>query len=618
MQSVTATEVPVPQLSNEVRSVASRLSGSNEEAKVQGSESGLEALLRAWTAIFQQQILPEVQDVPTGEMSFELTDGATGGEVKGAGSKQGLPVQQDKNTAIDILGSVAGRAAIFWQKEIVPFGSASLGVDTKVETKVQPTMALAVVSADLPLAGPAELEGVLVPDSNSQKSQQIVTQVDAKGESEEIHFPVEGKIPEATKIARALTTAESGGEILTGDLLIGDRAAVDGQSEPVLPAAEVAQIEVKLQTPQALPQTPQVQLQLAQEQVVSSLAKQNAPVENLGKVLRSAVPRRSAEVVGIGDTSLQKVQVAAESKVQDSPFTKPIRFDTEVNLESEGLSRFKAALDKAAIRVQHSDPQTVEKPELEIGKVQEASASPAIAESSSPIEKNEMPIQDLKQEAPIGRVLTETLIVEQPREQGVVSQAAPEMPKRESVALPQVPDVPAKSVPVQKSEIQAPLPMTTGEAKTISIRIPLTDTSLAGTGEARHIDLVFNNRNSNLTLQFHSPSAEIQQRIEESMPTLLDKLQTADWTSKSPEVGAAPGAVEAGIEPKKRAETFLPTGMNTEAARDLSTAATSSQQGSNLDDSSANRREQQSHNSAARNRKKDQAWQTEFDEQLEP
>ncbi len=586
---------------------------------MEGSESGLEALLTAWTAIFQQQILPEAQDVSAGEMSFELVDGATGGEVKGAGSRQISALQPDTNKTADILGSVAGRAAIFWQKEIVPFGSASLGADTKVETTVEPPMAFDLVSAVLPVVGPPELEGVHVPVSKGQKSQQLVNPIDAKSGNEEIHLPTEGKIPEATKIpARVLAPAASGGEILTDEVLIGNRTAVDEHIETELVAVEVGQIEAKLQTSQVLPQTPQVQLQIPQEQVVPSLVKQNPPVENPGKITRAAAPRRAAEVVGLGDTSLQKVQVAAESKVQDSPFTKPIRFDTEVNLESEGLSRFKAALDKAAIRVQHSDPQPVERPELELGKVREESTSTAAAESSSPIEKNEMPIQDRKQEVPIGPVLTETLIVEHPREQVVVSQAAPEIPKRESVAMPPAQDAPAKSVPVQKSEIQAPLTMANGEAKTISIRIPLTDTSLAGTGEARHIDLVFNNRNSNLTLQFHSPSAEIQQRIEESMPTLLDKLQTADWTSKPPEVGAASGAVEAVVEPKKRAETFLATGMTTEAARDLSTAATSSQQGSHLDDSSANRREQQSQNSAARNRKKDQAWQTEFDEQLEP
>ena len=518
MQSLTATEVLVPQLANELRQDSSRLFASNDESKVEGSESGLVALLSAWTAIFQQQILPQAEDAKDGEISIDLVDPAEGGTLKTTGSKQ----QPDLNSTNELLGSIAGRTAIFWQQGL----SQNIGAVAKSDAQIElPEVRVAAVSGD-------------------QKSEQGFEQ--------------------------AL-------------LLDGD----------------------KIQTGQVLPNTGPA-LPVLEDKAIG--LKHNVLIEVVGEI-------PSGPVDGKLDTPMVEGESANEPKVAEAVFRKLVRFDTELNLKSEGVSRFKAALDRAAIPVHLSAQQEVVRPEAQPQRMLEPKASPEIPESSGPVEKEKTQHPEPEQELQSAKISTEPLPAEHLQAPVILSQIATELPKRES---PLAPVVVPKSVPIRMPEVQTPLPLVSGEAKTISIRIPLTDASLAGTGEARHIDLVFNSRNSNLTLQFHSPTAEIQQKIEESMPSLLDKLQTANWTSKLPEAGAVPGAAEATIEARKRPEAVLPAGLSPEPARDFSMASTASEQGSSLDDPSANRREQNSQNPAGRNRKKVQAWQSELDEQLEP
>ncbi len=156
--------------------------------------------------------------------------------------------------------------------------------------------------------------------------------------------------------------------------------------------------------------------------------------------------------------------------------------------------------------------------------------------------------------------------------------------------------------------------MGSGIAKTISIRIPFAESS-AGEG-ARHIDLVFENRNNDLTLQFHSPTSEIQQRIEESMPALMDKLQTADWTGK-PSAPAVPGGAEPVLELRKRADPLAAPAPSLELNRAITQGGESSQMGSRFDDQTSQRKEQPTQAQPGRNRKKERAWQFEIDSETE-
>ena len=215
--------------------------------------------------------------------------------------------------------------------------------------------------------------------------------------------------------------------------------------------------------------------------------------------------------------------------------------------------------------------------------------------------------------------------------------AAKELPTQSPSPLPAEPHAPAAvlagSVPQARVEssliAQAPVPPTetpvarpappppqlqptpTTAAKTISIRIPFTST---GKGEgAQHIDLIFQNRNNDLTLQLHSPTTEIQQRIEESMPTLMGKLQTADWTAKPAESSVA----EPMLDSRKRAETSTNSPLNFESTPALAQSGSSAQSGSRFDQNTSNRKENPPQAQPGRNRKKDRAWQFEIDSETE-
>lgn len=187
-------------------------------------------------------------------------------------------------------------------------------------------------------------------------------------------------------------------------------------------------------------------------------------------------------------------------------------------------------------------------------------------------------------------------------------------------ALPQAP--PPAPVP-QRSKATfvpepPPAPPASREAKTISIRIPLNDSSAAIGTPVRHLDLIFNQRNNDLTLQFNSPNTEIQSRIEESMPSLLNKLQTENWSARPAELAANVAQPDLGFDGRRRTDSLLPSANQFDSLREPITTASTSSQGFNFDDSPADRKDAQDQSQQGRNRKKEQAWQNEFDEQLEP
>ncbi|WP_031497916.1 hypothetical protein [Bryobacter aggregatus] len=171
--------------------------------------------------------------------------------------------------------------------------------------------------------------------------------------------------------------------------------------------------------------------------------------------------------------------------------------------------------------------------------------------------------------------------------------------------------VPPVVVPPRPPDLPPPLPVPGREANTISIRIPFTD---AGGSAARHIDLVFQNRNNDLTLQVYSPTAEIQQRIEASMPTLLDKLQTADWTAKPADLAQNHEVV---LETRKRSDAGPIPAAIPEVVRDIPGAASSPQAGFRFDEQGQGHKDQTPQSTPAKNRKKERVWQSEFDAQTE-
>lgn len=106
----------------------------------------------------------------------------------------------------------------------------------------------------------------------------------------------------------------------------------------------------------------------------------------------------------------------------------------------------------------------------------------------------------------------------------------------------------------------------TRQAQSISIRIPLEN---ATTGPS-HVDLRFHSRQQDLTLQMSSQGIDIQNRIRETIPALIDKLRTADWAVANGNPDASTNSVpnpSAMLQSKMPAEV-LPGDMRT--TRDLS------------------------------------------------
>ena len=602
MQSLPAIEALVPQFSHELKRDASRLSGSNEEAALPGSDAGMDALLSVWTAVFQQQIMPKPEEPRAGEVRFDSMDPANGEGMKAASSKQVLSLQSEMSSTTGFPGSITDQAAILWQQVPMLGGLTTAATILKNEQETE----LPVVSAESARASSLQVSMPIV--AEEQKELPAARLIAVKGGAEELHLSSEGKTQnDRAVIASNLPVIAQGGDGLAEESLPdGIVAFVESIAVPE-PAADAKNIDPK---PKQIGDPGTANL--------PAFASQNALPGTAVIAPNVASSRRSSVDGGKADVPVEKADGVAETHLTESPLSKPMHFDTELSLKREGFSRFKLALDRAAIPVLPEVQSEAEKQGTESLPNPELTATPGIPQATRPVEMGEPQKPNPEQDLPIENMLPEQVQGGQPKEQAILTQGNPELPKRELPESSPSLAAAAKSLSARMAEVKTPLPMASGEAKTISIRIPLTDANLAGAGVAQHIDLVFNNRNSNLTLQFHSPSAEIQQRIEESMPSLLDKLQTADWTSKPREAGAGLSLPEAPFEARKRAEAFLPTGQNPEPAQGLPLAAPSGQQGSSLGDSSANRREQNAQNPAGRNRKKDQAWQSELDEQLEP
>jgi hypothetical protein len=193
-----------------------------------------------------------------------------------------------------------------------------------------------------------------------------------------------------------------------------------------------------------------------------------------------------------------------------------------------------------------------------------------------------------------------------------------EMPQPAPTSPP-APPPPAKPAPAPRApEPPTPLPTPAArESKTISIRIPLTDAQRSTGGVARHIDLVFHQRNQDLTLQFHSPSGEVQRRLEESMPSLLDKLKTEDWAASPQDAPRVALPVEPMLESRRRSDAMLPMSTPMESSRETGPTVQSGSQHYGFDDAPAEQNGQHHPQQQGRNRKREQAFQDEFDEQQE-
>jgi hypothetical protein len=355
------------------------------------------------------------------------------------------------------------------------------------------------------------------------------------------------------------------------------------------------------------------------------------PMPSIPVQQKSKSPNTTSDSVsGEKSVAANPAPIPADSKV--TPTIEPPPLETVVNLKR-----------KVSERILPKTPSVDIQPAVDEPKEESSTAAPAAsvnlkpelaepAATSTPRDPNveaepttnEAPKLALEQTVPDATPLPDTPVLKTSSEAASPSPAPHSLepaPRAASGPAPAPPPPPPAATQRTRAAFvpeAPPAPLATREAKTISIRIPLNDSSAAIGAPARHLDLIFNQRNNDLTLQFTSPNTEIQGRIEESMPTLLNKLQTENWTARPAELAATLPQPDLGFDGRRRAESILPSPNQFDSMREPVVNAGTSSQGFNFDDSPAERKDAQNQSEQGRNRKKEQAWQNEFDEQLEP
>ncbi len=570
MPSMTSLEAVLPQtgasISFDAKPEFGRSAESTEGANGVATETGMAALLGMWTMIFQQQVLPESiaaeagsewQGGASSEVSETQTT-ASGGTQESSHGGKGSPV-----SAADILRIVGGQsvqASTFWQR-----------VPEAVEANaIKPTPIEPEAKA---LASPAFYPGLSQPDlpvvSSDIEAIETNTPV-VETTKTELPVPVAMAVPlkkEADTKASGLTLV-----IAAFEPMPSISAPQKSKSSDTTPESTVGE---KVVTTNPAP-TP------ADAKLVPAVGP--PPMETVVNLKRKVSERILPKAPSV------EVQPAVHESIEEPPKIEPA---SKLNLQPE-LTK-PAATTELTESVVESESLAIEEPKLaqeptvpdsaprrEDSVLKAASDGPAPAPAPHALE-------------PAARAATGT----------TPPQAPPPTPAAQRTKAAFVPEPP-------------PAPLVSREAKTISIRIPLNDSSAATGTPVRHLDLIFNQRNNDLTLQFNSPNTEIQGRIEESMPSLLNKLQTENWAARPAELAAGAAQPDLGLDGRRRADSILPSANQFDSLREPVATASASTQGFNFDDSPADRENAQDQSQQGRSRKKERAWQDEFDEQLEP
>ncbi len=176
----------------------------------------------------------------------------------------------------------------------------------------------------------------------------------------------------------------------------------------------------------------------------------------------------------------------------------------------------------------------------------------------------------------------------------------------------------APLAPAQRSgEIEnfvLPGPPATQERKTIAIRIPLSETNQSGA--IKHLDIVFEQRRNDLTLQIHSPSQELQREVESAMPSLVEKLRGENWTAKAVEPVTQTWRSDGAADAVRALEATPASGAMLESLREAVLGQSSGDSGFSFEDAP---REQggERKQPEERNPEHEETWRDEFVEQLE-
>ncbi len=600
------------------------------------TDTGMAALLGMWATIFQQQVLPEPVAVDPGitwqeggssALSATEAQGASGPVEEASREAESSPM-----LAANILGLTAGQAvqaSILWQLVQEPVGEG-LPEPEAVAAAGDPAPAVPALPLVSPLPEPAQSNAVVeeapVLETTASFSAASVSATPVSGDPvSAVPVPVP-----ATPVPATLVPASP----LPVALPVKTEAGPEAPVVAVEPAAfEPVPLPQKAMgengSSEQLSGEKTIPVDSALIPVASSIAPVSSSIasgtSSVAPVASIPAPVDSATVPGTSSGA------PVASSVVPAVEAPPV--ETVVNLKRKVSERILPKTLAVDVKQAIGDPEP--EPIVEPSKLESTSKTetlPDLAAKSGPPETAvEMESGVDEEPKPVSeQVLPEAA----PRPEAPAVKATPEEPVQRpaphsldpapraatSTASPQAPPAAPAAKPAKAAFIPEPppAPPVSREAKTISIRIPLNDSSTAMGAPVRHLDLIFNQRNNDLTLQFNSPNTEIRGQIEESMPTLLSKLQTENWTAAPAELTANVAQAELGFDGRRRAESLLPAANQFDSLREPIASADKASQGFNFDDSQADRKDAQDQSQQGRNRKKEQAWQSEFDEVLEP
>jgi len=166
---------------------------------------------------------------------------------------------------------------------------------------------------------------------------------------------------------------------------------------------------------------------------------------------------------------------------------------------------------------------------------------------------------------------------------------------------------------VEKENFVLPGPPVSQEKKTIAIRIPLSEANAGGA--RRHLDIVFEQKRNDLTLQIHSPSLDLQREVESAMPSLMERLRGENWSAKASEPVMAARSGEGATELVRPIETLASGGAALENIRESLMNQNGSSSGFSFEDSPRQRGERRD-DPEEPHPEREETWRDEFVEQL--
>jgi len=597
MTSLPAAEsfVPLGGAESKTDSSRSNFGGpteSKDAARGEASGGGIDALLGMWATIFQQQIVPDLQAPEEGQLSWTQVGGESNSEaVQTTGPIAGLDTKPPQSTLgfvtspAGMLGGVSSQATVTWQlaqntpaaQEAIPRLETLPGLSPISAHNLAGSTAASLVEAS-PVLGSAIATAFQVDAANLEAVKEDEFQQDTLDQNP----------------THATTVNPNASQPLDPALHLSGVLPRLIQHVPAPFKEAAVQAEAKVEkTASQTPVLPLIQ-DLPLRQGTSMVVAANPEPVNTGFETQLNLKKKVGE-------RLSLTPMSSEQEMRSGWLvTKPVKPMQEPLPDSKpgATAKMEASSPFAELAEQNASATELEAEPLQPSVAEqktEAIAVPVASESALPVEATTA----ARQETP--QLDVRNWLAPQKRE----ATDAPAEPKPAVSRTKETPPPPPNPTPASR------------EAKTISIRIPFNDGNGNGSTSSRHIDLVFNQRSNDLTLQVHSPNGEMHRRIEESMPSLMDKLHAEDWTAKPAETAAAK-AGEISFDGKRRVDNFLPVGGQAELVREAISTQSTTQHGYSFDDSPANRKDAQDQNQQGRNRKKDEAWQAEFDEQLEP